>query len=207
MKGSVITRRRLIAASCMTSLAGCSLLPDAPSPQMYRLNPADLDPANPKVRRGSLAIETPTAPENLDSNRIALTRGVTRFAYFADSTWTDRVPALLWNLLVEAFETDGRIADVWTDVDAMTAGYQLETEVRAFTARYDGTASNPPVVDVSLDMRLVRLPAHRMVGHELISEQSTAERNQMNSVIQAFDVATGKALNRCVAWTLRAMRS
>ena len=202
-----ITRRRLIAASCMMSLGGCSLLPDPPTPQMYRLNPADLDPADAPVPRGSLAIDTPTAPQNLDSDRIALTRGASQFAYFADSTWTDRVPALLRISLMEAFETNGQIADVLTGADMTTAGYLLQTRVCAFTAGYDDAAANPPVVEVSLDMRLVRLPGHRTVGHALITEQSIAARNKVSSVVRAFDVATGTVLNRCVAWTLKVMQS
>src|SRR5580693_4119844 len=97
-----ISRRRVMALACLAPLVGCSMLTDPPQPQMYRLNPADLDPAASGVRRGSLEIAIPSAPQNLDSDRIALTRGATRFDYFADSTWTDRVPALLQALLVEA---------------------------------------------------------------------------------------------------------
>ena len=202
-----ITRRQLVAASCTMWLAGCSLLPNPPAPQMYRLSPVGLDPADSPAPHGDLAIAMPTAPGNLDSDRIALTRGATRFDYFAASTWTDRVPALLQTLLVEAFETDGRIANVWTDSDAMTAGYMLQTQVRAFTARYDDAAANPPVVDVSLATRLVCLPGNRMVGQALLAEQSTATQNKLKSVVRAFDVATAKVLNRCVAWTLHEMQS
>ena len=201
-----ISRRRLIATACLAPLADCSLLPDSPAPQMYRLSPADLDPADAPLRRGSLAIGMPTAPENLDSDRIALTRGTTRFDYFADSTWTDRVPVLLQTSLVDAFETDGRIADVWTDPNPMAANYLLETVVRAFAARYDNAATAPPVVEVSLDLRLVRLSKHETVGRTLIAEHDAATRNELRSIVAAFDVAAGKVLNRCVAWTLSAIQ-
>ena len=207
MNASAISRRRLIAMACLAPLGGCSsLIPDPPAPAMYRLDPADLDPAPPQIRHDSLTIGLPTAPQNLDSDRIALTRGMARFDYYADSTWTDRVPALLQALLVEAFETDGRIADVWTDRDSMSDGYLLETAVRAFTARYDSAAASPPVVEVSLDLRLVRLPGRQTEGRDLIDEQCPAARNDLASVVRAFDVATGKALNGAVAWTLRSMR-
>lgn len=207
MNTRLITRRRMIATSCLMSLAGCSLVSDPQPSQMYQLAPADLDPAPSPAPRGSLAIDTPTAPENLDSDRIALTRGATRFDYYADATWTDRVPALLQTLLLEAFEANGSIADVWTDPDSMTAGYVLQTQIHAFTARYDVAAASPPVVDVGLDLRLVRLPGQRTVGRTLIADQTAAAQNNLSSVVQAFDAATGKALNDCVTWTLRAMRS
>ena len=201
-----ISRRSFIAAAGLAPLVACGVLTNSPAPQMYRLNPTDLDPAASPMRHGSLAIAMPNAPQDLDSDRIALTRGTTQFEYFADSTWTDRVPALLQTLLVEAFETDGRIADVWTDPDTMTTGYLLQTAVRAFTARYDRAAAGPPVVEVSLDLRLVRLPGQRTEGRSLITEQQEAARNELGNVVRAFDVATGKALNRCVAWTLGVMR-
>lgn len=206
MTTRLITRRRMIASSCLVPVAGCSLA-SAPAPQMYRLSPTVDDPPGAPVRRGGLAIDMPTAPENLDSDRIALTRGATRFAYFADATWTDRVPALLRTLLVEAFEATGRIADVWTDPEGMTNGHLLQTEIRAFNARYDDAAATPPVVDVSLDMRLVRLPGQRTVGRTLIASQKPAAQNKVASVVRAFNVATTEVLNRSVTWTLQAMRS
>jgi len=200
-----IPRRHVIVTACLAPLTGCGLLSTPPEPQMYRLSPADLDPAEAPLTRGSLAIGTPTAPDNLDTSRIALTRGATRFDYFAGSAWTDRVPALLQALLLEAFETDGRIADVWTDPNPMAANYLLETAVRAFTARYESAAVAPPVVEVSLDLRLLRLGGHQTEGRTLVTEHDAAAQNELRSVVQAFDVATGKALNRCVAWTLRGM--
>jgi cholesterol transport system auxiliary component len=203
MKRMQISRRRIIATACLAPLAGCSLMTGSSSPQMYRLDPADLDPAESPLRRGSLAIGMPSAPENLDTDRIALTRGTTQFDYYADSTWTDRVPALLQTSLVQAFEIDGRVADVWTDPNPMSASYLLETVVRAFTARYDRAATAAPIVEVSLDMRLVRLAGHETEGRALITEQNPAARNDLRSVVEAFDVATGKVLNRCVAWTVK----
>ncbi|HUN40283.1 MAG TPA: ABC-type transport auxiliary lipoprotein family protein [Acetobacteraceae bacterium] len=200
-----ISRRRLVAAACLAPLVGCSMLTDPPQPQMYRLAPADLDPASSPVPRGNLAIAMPNAPQNLDTDRIALTRGATRFEYFADSTWTDRVPAMLQTLLVEAFESDGRVANVWTEQDSMTAGYRLQTAVRAFTARYNSAAASPPVAEVSLDLRLIHMPEQKAAGRILITEQQDATQNDLGSVVRAFDVATGKALNRCVQWTLAAM--
>jgi cholesterol transport system auxiliary component len=114
---------------------------------------------------------------------------------------------LLRALLVEAFEATGRIADVWTDPEWMTTGHLLQTKIRAFNARYDDAAARPPVVDVSLDLRLVRLPGQRMVGRTLIASQSPAAQNDVSSVVRAFNVATTEALNRSVRWTLQAMRS
>ena len=113
---SLSRRRVLVAASCVAPLAGCSVLPDPPAAQIYRLSPLADDPPNGRIAAQAAGRSTcPTASESLDTDRIALTRGRTRFDYYADSIWTDRVPVLLQGLLVEAFENDGHIAEVGRD--------------------------------------------------------------------------------------------
>ena len=40
-----------------------------------------------------------------------------------------------------------------------------------------------------------------MVGRTLMTESAPASRNSIDSVVEAFDVAVGKILDRSVAWT------
>ena len=103
-------RRLLVAGSCMVQLAGCSVLPSPTVAQIYRISPTVGDPPNGRILHKRLVVDIPTASESLDTDRIALIRERTRFDYYANSLWTDRVPLLLQGLLLEAFENDGTIA-------------------------------------------------------------------------------------------------
>ncbi|MBW4093200.1 MAG: hypothetical protein HIU82_19180 [Proteobacteria bacterium] len=196
-------RRVLAAATAALPLAGCSVLPDPPAARIYRLDPPTIRPVPGPALHTTLAIAMPTAPESLDTDRIALTLGRTRFDYYAESIWTDRVPALVQTLLVEVFENSGRIADVGRGADGLARGYALETDIRAFQARYHGQGTHPPVVAVSLDLHLIALPGRRTVGRSLLAAAVSAADNTLDGVVRGFDAATGEVLNSMVPSVLR----
>ena len=81
-------------------------------PQVYRLTPEADDPPRRPILHRRLVVDIPIASESLDTDRIALIRDRTRFDYYANSLWTDRVPLLVQTLLVEAFENDGSIGQM-----------------------------------------------------------------------------------------------
>ena len=200
----VLARRRLLAAaSFVVPLAGCSVLPASHAAQIYRLNPPTDDPPNRPVLHQRLVVDIPTASESLDTDRIALTRNRTRFDYYADSLWTDRVPLLLQGLLVEAFQNDGTIAGV--NASTLTPDYVLATEIRDFQASYEAASQDRPAAVVTLALGLVRMPDRRLVGQTVMTESSPATRNSLDSVVEAFDVAVAKILVRSVTWTTHLM--
>jgi cholesterol transport system auxiliary component len=113
---------------------------------------------------------------------------------------------LVQTLLIEAFEGDGSITQVGRDAQDLTPDYLLATEVRRFEAVYDDGADRPPTAVVVLALGLVKMPDHRMLARTLVQEQSPSSSNNVESVVEAFDVALGKILLQCVAWTNGAVR-
>ena len=201
---ALLSRRGvLVGASCIVPLAGCSVLPSAPVAQIYRLSPTVDDPPPGTVLRKRLVVEIPTASESLDTDRIALIRNHTRFDYYANSLWTDRVPLLVQGLLIGALENDGGIAEIARDASNMTPDYVLQTEIREFAARYTGTGEQPPETVVTLDLSLVKMPDRKMIGRTLVTETAQAARNSLDSVVEAFDAAVSRVLMRSVVWTTR----
>jgi cholesterol transport system auxiliary component len=196
--------RFLFATLVLAAVPGCTMLGGTPAPQIYRLSPQFDDPTGHSALRNALTIDLPTAPESLDTDRIAMTQGRTRFDYYADSTWTDRTPALVQRLLVDAFETDGRVSEVDRELHEGSRGYVLRTDVREFEARYADEGEHPPEVAVVLELQLFALPDNRWVGHKLVSVRVTASQNKVDAIVDAFDAATGEALAQIVAWTLDA---
>jgi cholesterol transport system auxiliary component len=201
MTSELPQRRTMIVAAWAVLAAGCSVLPSPPASQIYRLSPLTGDLQHRRTLLKRLVVDTPTASESLDTNRIALTRGPTRFDYFANSLWTDRVPMLVQTLLVETLESYGGIAEVGRDVQAAIPEQLLKTEIRKFEADYAGATDQAPTVVVSVDLDLVRMPDHRMLGHTLLTNTAVASRNSVDSVVLAFDVVVGRILVDCVDWT------
>jgi cholesterol transport system auxiliary component len=203
----LLSRRRILLAApyVVPLVAGCHVLPDPPPAQIYRLSPLTNDRPKGRQLHKRLVVDIPTASESLDTDRIALIRDRTRFDYYANSLWTDRVPVLLQALLVQVFENDGRIAAVARDASALTPDYVLETEIRDFQARYAGRGEQSPAVVVALAFSLVRMPDHRMVEQTVISESAPASSNSLDGVVETFDIVVGRVLMRSIAWTERAI--
>jgi cholesterol transport system auxiliary component len=201
-----LSRRGMLgAAAWLVSLAGCSLLLPTPAPQLYRLTPQSGDTPKATPVRGQLVVGTPVAPESLDTEKIALTRDRTTLDYFAGAAWTDRVPLLLQGLMIGAFEDSGQIVAVGRDSSDINADYRLETDLRDFQARYTGTSDSLPTVVVRLDAKLVRMPDRKIVDSVLAEKEVQAMRNDLNSIVEAFDRATGEIIAQMVGWTLRIM--
>ena len=150
-------------------------------------------------------IVLPVSPQSLDTDRIALTRNRTTLDYFADASWTDRTPVLLQGLLIRAFEDSGRIIGVGRDSSGLTPDYLLETDLREFEARYGEAGSQLPTVTVSLVAKLVKMPDRHIIDSIRVAEQASAARNDLASIVDAFDTAVGKVLTQVVVWTLQVM--
>jgi cholesterol transport system auxiliary component len=206
----MIRRRQVfMVASYAVPVVGCSVFPSPPTPQIYRLSPEGLEAGDPQHRhilRRQLVIDMPSASESLDTDRIALIRGRTKFDYYATSLWTDRVPVLVQMLLVEAFENDGSIAQIGRNAQDLTPDYLLDPEIRRFEAVYGGMGDQPPTAFIAFALSLIKMPDHRMLARTLLVERSSASSNSVESVVEAFDVALGKILPQCVAWTTSVMR-
>ena len=205
MSGSIGRRRFLGAAPMAAVLSDCSLLSNPSAAQIYRLSPHIDDPDGVSIAHARLTIDLPFASRSLDTDRIALTLSSTRFDYFDDSVWMDRLPVLVQSLMVNAFEADGRISEVSRNQGGLDDGYLLRTEIRQFEAHYADEANGPPEVAVELKFQLSRGRDERPVGRKLVSARARASRNKLDAVVGAFDIATGEALSRGVAWTMRAM--
>jgi cholesterol transport system auxiliary component len=200
------SRRRVLgAAACLVPLAGCSLLFPPSAPQLYRLTPQSADAPHGPLVRSQLVVDAPTAPESLDTDRIALTRNQIQLDYFASSAWTDTAPRLLQGLLIDAFQSSGRIVAVGRGSSDLNPDYLLETDLRDFQARYAGSGNQPPTSVVTVDAELVQMPGRRVIGSILAAKEAPASRNDLDSIVEAFDAATGEVISQIVDWTLGRM--
>lgn len=190
------------AALLALGLAGCSAL-TAPPPSLYVLQPKTTYDTNLPTVNYQLVVNTPVAPQSLDTARIALARSPTTIDYFASSAWTDRAPVMLQDLLVESFENTRKIVSVGRDTSGLRADYVLLTDMRDFEARYYDGTDKPPQVRVRLTAKLIKMPEREIIGGLDAVKLSDAERNDIDSIVAAFGEATGNAMKMIVQWTLR----
>jgi cholesterol transport system auxiliary component len=196
-------RHILAAGGVILVLGACSAIGSKP-PQLYTLQAPAVEANDIESLPAQLAIAVPDAPANLDSTRIALSQSATTTDYFANAEWTDRAPILIQNLLIESFENSGKIKAVFRDTAALHADYLLQTEIRNFEAQYSEPHAAPQVV-VRIESRLLRMPDRNIVGTFNATEQTQAEKNNVDSIVTAFNAALGAALQQTVAWTLHTL--
>jgi len=186
------------------TLSACNILPKVSEPvDLYTLTPKTTFPESlPKVK-WQLAVNTPVAPPSLDTPRIALQHSLLTLEYYAKASWTDNAPAMVQTLLIESFETSGRIRGVGRDAITLRADYLLMTDLREFQAVYDG--DNPvPTIWIRLNAKLVKIPERRIVASKTFERKMPAASGKLADVISAFDDTLDKILKDIVIFTLNA---
>jgi cholesterol transport system auxiliary component len=209
MMQTAVDRRallRLAALALVPAAAGCSsLIPGTGTPpQIYVLmRKTTFPPDLPSISR-QLLVDTPVAPAEIDTTRVALTRSPTTIDYFANAAWSDRAPAMVQSLLIESFEQTGKIVSVARDSAVLRADYILMPELRRFEARYEN-GDAPPTVLVRLLVRLIKMPERLIIGVDIAEGRETATANAMDAIVEAYNEALGSVMKQLVTWTLRTM--
>jgi cholesterol transport system auxiliary component len=191
---------RAAAWAALASLAACSVLPKAESPETYRLPSTSLPHAQVAAANWSLRIDTPQADRTLDSARIAVLPQGDTVSVYQGARWGDRAPLLVRNRLLDAFRDDGRVAALSSDDAGLQADYVLTGDLRAFQTEYRG---GEPVIVVRYDARLVRSGGMRIVASHSFEASQPVGGKSVPQVVAAFGQATDALAAQMVAWTFQ----
>ncbi len=199
--------RWVLAASLAVVLVGCTALDFATRdpPRLFLLTPkSTFDDDLPDLRRTPLLIETPTAAAGLNSARIALKPTPTMLEYYAGATWTEVLPVMVHGLVIESFDNTGSV-DAFDRLNvAGRADWALSLNIRELQPEY-ADVRRPPVVNVRVQARLLRLPRRDEVGFASFETEWPAEGTELVSIIDAIDVAFGRVVKNMVQWTIRSI--
>jgi cholesterol transport system auxiliary component len=194
-------RRFFLIGASSLALAACgNLLGPPPPSQIYVLRSPPPAQGGAKVS-WALSIVKPDASDSLDTERIALAKSDTQLDYYANAVWPDRLPHLIQTALLAGFEASGRIDSVARDDDALHADYQLTTDIRDFEARY-ATPDGTPTAAVTVIAHMAEAHSRKIVANLTVNLSEPASANNVDAVVQAFDVALAKAIAQIVGWAL-----
>jgi len=182
----------------------CGNIPGlGPAPEIYMPAPDTAIESGVPAVPWQLLVEEPVAPATIDTQRIALKTSKSRFAYYADRRWADRAPLIMQTLLIETFENSGSIVSIGRDSIGLRSDYLLKTELRDFQAEYEGDpGGTEPVVHVTLNIKLVRMPKRDIVASRNFEVRVRAVSPRFEAVIEAFNVALERVLADAVVWSL-----
>lgn len=204
MNRNLLPPRIAAFAVVVLAVAGCAgLFTEKPRP-LYRLTaPADVNTALPRVK-AQIVVDTPYAPEGIEQRRIAVVRATNALDYLADGDWADRTSSMIRAVLVEAFENSKAVGAVGPDILSLRADYELDGDLRHFEAAYDspGGTDKPPTAWVALEIKLIKIPEHKIVAQNLFSAHQAAAANTTPQIVAAFNTASGSVAKQVVEWTL-----
>ncbi len=203
MGNDFMNRRAVLAAGAsLLALSACSGVVGPPdAPQIYMLKPAPAGAVNgPKVA-WSLGVAIPNAPHELDTDRLVISRSVDTADYYANAIWQDRLPSLVQEALVDAFEASGRIDSVVRDEEGITTDYLIKVDIDEFQARY-ATPDGAPTAVVALEALIVSRLNRNLVSRFSVKKEVPAGQNSVSAAVQAEDTALGAALGEVVRWAL-----
>jgi cholesterol transport system auxiliary component len=202
MSLSIPNRRHILFAAPCLALGACSnIIGPLPASQIYVLQlPQRQRKVGDKVN-WSLAIARPTAPDSLDSNRIALERGRLELDYYANAIWADDLPDLVQTQLLEGFEATGRIEKVGREESGLHADYKLLADIRDFEARY-AAPDTAPTVTITIVSYMMQARTHEMVSTVNATASRPCAANSVNAVVAAFDQTIAEAVDQVTGWAL-----
>lgn len=204
--------RLFIATATTLLLAACTVFPDQPAHQIFQLPaPKSAETAAKSIDK-TLRVSTPLAVAPIDSTRILVKPDAHEVRAYQGSRWSNRVPVMLGNYLLESFRGDGRLATVISDTSSAHSDLTLIGDLTRFQAEYPmgersgevgGEPRNGnPVIHLQLTLQLINERTRETIASNrfAVSRPSTGE--DVKSVVEAFGQASEELAHQVVTWSV-----
>ncbi|WP_225790010.1 ABC-type transport auxiliary lipoprotein family protein [Pseudomonas sp. Marseille-P8916] len=190
---------RLLALTASLGLAtACSILPQSEPVDIYRL-PVSQANGNQAPLDWSLRLNKPLASEALAGPRIAVIPQGDVISSYKGARWSDPVPLLLRNRLLDGFQRDGRVQRLSADDSNLQADFELVGELQAFQSEY--RAGGVEVL-IRYDARLVQGRSQRILASRRFEVRQPLGDSQVPAVGAGFGSASDQLVGQVVAWTI-----
>lgn len=181
----------------LSFLTGCSLLPEGQEPlPLYTLKSETYKTSNALTK--PLAIDYPISEASLDTERIAVTPSLFQRDYLADGQWPDRLPKVIYNVLIESFSE--RWGGVYVNRSGMglQTHYVLTTEIQDFSLHNLATAL--PEVHLKVLFKLVDFRNHQALASKIFSERVPVRLLSVDGIVIAFNHGLHCLLLKAMPW-------
>ncbi|WP_394689094.1 ABC-type transport auxiliary lipoprotein family protein [Hoeflea sp.] len=190
--------RLIVAITLLFVLAGCAGgLGGSTPPDTYGLSPAPAVTGD-SARNRQILISEPTALKALDSEQIVIRPSASAIQYLADSQWSDRLPKIVQDKLVQAFENSGRVGGVGRPGEGLAIDYNIITAIRSFEIKAD--AGEQALVEISAKVLNDRNGV--VVATRVFSATSPVTGSGNAAYVRALDRAFEAVVAEMVSWTL-----
>jgi len=183
-------------------LAGCSSLLNVQRTPFTIYSPRYTAPAAAQGARvdWQLAVETPLASDTLETSRMLVMPAPGTLEVFPNARWRDPAPALLRGLIVQGFESSGRIVGVGSSASGLRADFALAIGLHDFQLEVNGGS---PRAAIRFQAQLMDYTSNRVLASHAFVAETPAAGADAASAFAAFQAALDTVVPELVEWTLR----
>ncbi|EEE36142.1 conserved hypothetical protein [Rhodobacteraceae bacterium KLH11] len=193
----------------LAALAGCTglgTLRQASKPNdLYLLTPkSTFSSALPRIQK-QIVVEEPTATAAVNTDQIAVQPTPLQVQYLPQARWVDRAPLIVQALMVESYENSGKVAAVGRSTVGLRADYVIAPDLREFQGVVISQTEDATTVrvEVRINIKIIDEYDDKIIASSSFQETVLATSDQTSDLVEAFDIALGKAMRDCVEWSIR----
>ena len=194
-----LSLRLLALAAALSMTSACSILPQSEPVDIYRL-PVNQASHSATPVDWSLRLNKPLASEVLAGPRIAVIPQGDVISSYKGARWSDPVPLLVRNRLLDGFQRDGRVQRLSADDSNLQADYELAGELQAFQSEYH--AGSTVEVVILYDARLVQGRSQRILASKRFEVHQPLSDKQVSAVVAGFGAASDQLAVQVVNWAV-----
>ncbi|MEI2416283.1 ABC-type transport auxiliary lipoprotein family protein [Orrella sp. JC864] len=197
MKPAPRLLRGLAASTAVLALVACSVLPESRQLTVYSLPAAyPAQAAAPLAPARTVRVAAPESGRMIDSSRILVTPSHNRLSAYEGARWSDPVPELLRDRLVQGLLRDGRLQAV-SARSGLPADLELSGILSEFQVRYE---SQGPVARIRYDARLLRGDTRQTLAARTFEAARPLQGTQAAAAVQALGLATDELAQALIDW-------
>ncbi|MES0863561.1 ABC-type transport auxiliary lipoprotein family protein [Ruegeria sp. SCPT10] len=195
-----------LIAVTLGGCAGLGTLQQASKPNdLYLLTPKSTFASSlPRIQM-QIVVEEPTATAAVNTDQIAVQPTPLQVQYLPRARWVDRAPLIVQALLVESYENSGKVAAVGRSTVGLRADYIIVPDLREFQGIVTAETENSKTVrvDVRMNIKIVDAFEDKIIASSSFQENVVSASDQTPDLVNAFDLALGRAMRDSVEWSVR----
>lgn len=192
-------RARVLLICGVSLIAGCAGGIGSTPPDTFGLTDAPAVTTGQSARNRQILIAEPLALKALDSQQIVIRTSPSAIEYLAKSQWSDRLPKIVQDKLVQAFENSGKVGGVGRPGEGLAIDYQIATAIRSFEIRVNGGEH----AEVEISAKVLNDRNGTVIASKVFSGNSPVTGSGNAAYVQALDRAFNSVVDDLVSWSLK----
>ena len=192
-------RQTLAALVGAATLSACSILPDPkPAPIIYRLS-VDGTSVDARPDATVVRIDRPGGSTVFNTVNILVTPDGRRMSQASASRWSEQIPLLVQETLVDALSRSAGLVGVLPSSGART-DTRVHITIKNFEAQFDRGAGQAPLANVRFTATLANASDRTLIDTFTTAKQVRADAINVSEIVEAMEQANSEAMMDIVAW-------